>query len=133
PRRNAKAGRLRWDAGRRLGFDACLIHQSLEGVGLPNGKIGKDLSVAGDARLQKPADKSAVGATVQPASSVDALDRERAEIPLLFLPPDVVVLQRAIDGGVGVGDRVLAAAIEALGLLEHLLPAGVRGDGTRGA
>ena len=39
-------------------------------------------------------------------------------------------LQRLIDRGIGRGDVVLAAAAHALGLLEDLLAAGVRRDGT---
>ena len=64
------------------------------------------------------------------AAGVDALDPKRAEITLLLLATDVIVLQRAIDRGIGRGDVVLAAAIETLGLLEDFLAAGVAGDGT---
>ena len=66
--------------------------------------------------LGEPADKSAVGEAIVAAGRVDALDPEGAEIPLLLLAADVIVLQRAVDGGVGRRDRVLAAAIEAFGL-----------------
>src|ERR1700712_4066696 len=107
-----------------------LIHQSLEGAGLVRGEIGEDLAVDLDARLGEPADKSAVGDAVFAAAGIDALDPKRAEVTLLLLAADVVVLQRAIDGGVGRRDRVLAAAVKALGGLEDLLAAGVTGDGT---
>src|SRR5215831_7954654 len=91
-----------------------LIHQSLEGFGLTRGEIGEDLAVDLDARLGEPADKSAVGDAVFAAAGIDPLDPEGAEIPLLLLAADVIVLQRAIGCGVGRGDGVLAPAVEAL-------------------
>src|SRR5262249_7240581 len=102
-----------------------LIHQSLEGFGLTGGEIGEDLAVDLDARLGEPADKSAVGDAVFAAAGVDPLDPERTEVPLLLLAANVIVLQRTIRGGVGRGDCVLAAAVEALDGLEDLLAAGV--------
>src|ERR1700733_14022906 len=107
-----------------------LIHQGLEGLGLVHGQIGEDLAVDLDPGLGKPADKSAVGQTVEAAACVDALDPEGAEIALLLLAADIVVLQRAIGRGIGRGDRVLAAAVEALGLLEDALAARMAGNGT---
>src|SRR5215831_15418364 len=104
-----------------------LIHQSLEGFGLTRGEIGEDLAVDLDARFGEPADKSAVGDPMFAAAGIDPLDPERAEVPLLLLAADVVVLQRAIRRGIRRGDRVLAAAVEALDGLEDLLAAGVAG------
>jgi hypothetical protein len=127
-------GRFTWVD--RLGFghdngietrltQPCLIHQSLEGLGLVHGEIGEDLAVDLDPGPDEPADKSAVGEAIKPAGRVDALDPEGAEIPLLLFAADIIVLQRAVDRGVGRGDRVLAAAVEALGLLEDALAAGM--------
>src|SRR5581483_10944104 len=104
-----------------------LIHQSLEGRGLVNGDVGKHLAVDLHTRLGEPADKSAVSEAVFAAGGIDPLNPKRAEVPLLQLTADVVVLQRAIRRGVGGGDGILAAAVEALDLLEHLLAAGVAG------
>src|ERR1700712_2574115 len=125
---------LRWDFDltERRQVRRGLIHQSLEGAGLVRGEIGEDLAVDLDARLGEPADKSAVGDAVFAAAGVDALNPKRAEVTLLLLAADVVVLQRAIDGGVGRRDRVLAAAVKALGGLEDLLAAGGAGGGTGG-
>src|SRR5690348_8119268 len=91
-----------------------LIHQSLEGGGLVDGDVGKHLAVDLDTGAGEPADKSAVGHTMLAAGRVDALDPERAKIPLTLLAADIIVLQRLIDGSVGRGDIVLAAAAEAL-------------------
>ncbi len=106
-----------------------LFHQSRERGGLGNGEIGQDLAIHLDARFRQPVDKSAVGDAVEAAGGIDALDPEGAEIPLLLLAADIGVLERTVDGRVGAGDRVLAAAIKALGLLEDLLAAGVTGYG----
>src|ERR1700749_910908 len=95
-----------------------------------DGEVRQHLAVDVDPGLREPADKSAVGQAVFAATGVDALDPERAEIALLLLAADVVVLQRTIDRGIGGGDRVLAAAIEALRGLEDFLAARVRGNGT---
>src|SRR5258706_14160674 len=63
---------------------------------------------------------------------VDALDPQGAEVTLLLLAADVIVLQRLINRGIGRGDVVLAAAAHALGLLEDLLAAGVGRSGKGG-
>src|SRR6185437_8594705 len=106
---------------------ACLIHQSLEGGGLVNGEVGKHLAVDLDTGAGEPADKSAIGDAMLAAGRVDALDPQGAEIALALLAADVVVLQRLVDRGVGRGDVVLAAAAEALGLLQDFVAAGAAG------
>src|SRR6185312_130791 len=111
-------GRIRKDL--RLG----LIHQSLERGGLMDGKLREHLTVDLDPGLREPAHKSAIGEAVFAAAGVDALNPEGAEIPLLQLAADIVVLQRLIDGRVGGRDVALAAAIEAFGLLQNLVAAG---------
>src|SRR5271155_3980024 len=98
-----------------------------------HGEVGQDFPVDLDAGLSEAADKSAVGQVIETASRIDPLDPESAEIPLLLLAADVVVLQRAVDGRIGRRDRVLAAAVEAFGLLEDALAAGVGRNGTGGA
>src|SRR6266481_2825202 len=100
-KRSARAG------ARSLG------HQSFEGLGLPDREIGQNLAVDLDAGALEAADKSAVGEPVLAHGGVDALDPQGAEIPLPQLSPDIGVLHRAIDRGVGAGDRILAAAVEA--------------------
>src|ERR1700679_1180569 len=128
PWRDAKAAS---SDGSRL--CASLIHQSLEGGGLVNGQIRKLLAVDLDAGLGEPADKSAVGESVLAAAGVDALDPQSAEIALLELAADIVVLHRPVGRGIGRRDIVLAAAVEALDLLEDFLAAGMAGDGAGGA
>src|SRR5436190_20879272 len=112
---------LRWDDPKDLRLG--LIHQSLERGGLVDGEVGEHLAVDLDAGLREPAHKSAVGEPMLAHGGVDALDPKRPEIPLLELAPDVVVLQRTVDGRIGGRDVVLAAAVEAFGLLEDFLAA----------
>src|SRR5258707_1027609 len=110
-----------------------LIHQSLECGGLVDRQIGQDLAVDLDPGAGEPGDKSAVGEAMLAHGGVDALDPQGAEVTLLLLAADIVVLQRPVGRGIGRGDVVLAAAAHALGLLEDLLAAGVAGYGTWGA
>src|ERR1700741_922287 len=107
-------------------------HQRLERFGLADREIGQDLAVDLDAGLGEPADKSAVGQPVLAHGGVDALDPQRAEVALAQLAPDIGVLHRAVDRGVGGGDVVLAPATETLGLFENALAALVRRDGAGG-
>src|SRR6185312_10804975 len=116
-----------WTLGLRRGR---LIHQSLESNGLVDGQVGENLAVHFDACPGEPGDKPAVGEAMLAHGGVDALDPEGAEIALLFLAADIIVLQRLIDRGIGRGDVALAAAAEALGLLENLVAAGAAGNGT---
>jgi hypothetical protein len=90
--------------------------------------VGKNLAVDFDAGLVQTVDEAAVGQAEFADGSVDALDPEGAEIALVDLAVAVGVLLGAIDGSLGGTDGVLAAAIEALGLLENLLVLGVSGD-----
>src|SRR5262249_4521338 len=108
-----------------------LANQCLEGLGLSDSKIGQDFAVDRDAGALEAADKSAVGQPVLAHGGVDALNPQGAEIPLLQLAADIGVLHRTVDGGIGAGDRVLAAPVEALRLFEDAFSAAVRGDGAR--
>src|SRR5258708_7052593 len=101
-----------------------LIHQSLERGGLVDCQIGQNLAVDHDAGAGEPGDKSAIGDAMLAHGGVDALNPQGAEVTLLLLAADVIVLQRLIDRGIGRGDVVLAAATHALGLLEDLVAAG---------
>src|SRR3954466_4551732 len=122
-----------WSSDGRSTLSGRLIHQSLEGRGLVNGEVREHLAVDLNPRFGEPADKSAVGEPVLPATCIDPLNPKRAEIPLLQLTANVIVLQRTIHRGIGRGDVVLAAATEALCLLQDLLAARVARDGAWGA
>src|SRR4029453_16736590 len=98
-----------------------LVDQRLERLGLPHRQIGQNFPVDRDARALKQADKSAVGQAMLADRGVDPLDPQGAEIPLPQLAPDIGVLHRAVDRGIGRSDVVLAAAVKTLGLLEEAL------------
>ena len=78
--------------------------------------------------LRQAVDKSAVGEAVLAHGRVDALDPERAEGALLALAVAIGVLHRLLDRLLGDADRILAAAVIALGLLQDFLVLGVGGD-----
>jgi len=92
-----------------------------------DGEVGQHLAVDLDTGAGEPADKSAIGHAMLAAGRVDALDPERAEVTLALLAADIIMLQRFIDRGIGRGDVVLAAAAEALGLLQDFVAAGAAG------
>src|ERR1043165_5683321 len=77
-----------------------LIHQSLERGGLVDRQIGQDLAVDHDPGAGEPGDKSAVGEAMFTHGGVDALDPPGAEVTLLLLAADIIVLQRAISRGI---------------------------------
>src|SRR6266545_4631892 len=103
--------------GRLLDLGGGLVDERLEAGRVLDGEVGQDLAVDGDARERKAVDKSAVGEPVLAHRGVDALDPKPAECALLALAVAVAVLQGLLDGLLGDADRILAAAVVALGLL----------------
>ena len=93
-----------------------LIHQGLERFGLEDSEVGEDLAIDLDPCALQPADKSAIGKAVLAHRGIDALDPERAKIPLPQLAPDIGMLHRAIDRRVRGRDVVPAPAVEAFRL-----------------
>src|SRR5512143_558813 len=106
---------------------------NLVGDGLETGwvvarDVREDLAVDLDPGPFQAVDKSSVGQAFQARSGVDPLDPQRAEAPLADLAVAVGVLAGLVHRGLGGADGVLAAAVEALGLLEDLLVLGVGDD-----
>src|SRR5581483_5663439 len=112
----------------RLQLGGGLIDQGLEGGSVLHGDIGQHLAVHGNARKREAVDKSAVGQPVLAHGGVDALDPQGTEGALAPLAVAIGVLHRLFDRLLGDPDRVLAAAVVALGLLQDLLVLGVGGD-----
>ena len=83
---------------------------------------------ADETGLRQAVDELRVGEAFGAGGGVDALDPQGAEVALLGAAVAVGVLPGAIHGGLGGADGVLAAAVEALGLLQDLLVLGVGGD-----
>ena len=120
-----RSGRFEITVERGRGQRAAdLVGDGLEG-GFVGGHGGQDLAVQLDAGLAQAVDELAVGEAFQTGGGVDALDPQGAEIALLGAAVAVGVLPGAVDRGLGGADGVLAAAVEALGLLENLLVFGV--------
>src|SRR5208283_2183481 len=104
-----------------------LLDDRGEGGGLADGELGEDLAIDLDPRRSERRDKPAVGEAVLAHRRVDPLDPQGAELALAVLAVAVGVLHRLVDGGLGGADGILAAAEEALGLLQNLLVLGVGG------
>ena len=102
-----------------------LFDEGLEGLGFTDGEVRQDLAVDLDASLREAVDKSAIGQAMLADGGVDALDPQGAEVPLAQLAADIGVGAGAIDSGLRGTDRVLAAAVKALGGFQDLLVLGV--------
>ena len=93
-----------------------------------HGDIGKHLAVELDPGLLQPVDQPAIGEAILARRGVDALDPQRAEGALLHLAVAIGVLAGLLDRLLGDADGILAAAVIALGLLDHLAVAGMGGN-----
>jgi hypothetical protein len=89
--------------------------------------VGQDLPVEVDVRKLEGVDELAVGQAFRADRSVNALDPESAEVPLLNLAVAVGVLACLFDCLAGDTDRVLATAVIALRIVEDPLVLGARG------
>src|SRR3984957_13141909 len=125
--RNSGADRLRRltasGGERRLG----LLGDRLERRRLVDREIREHLAVDGDAGLGQAVDKHAVGHAERADGSVKTLNPQRAEGALLALAIAEGILPGLFDRGLGGPDRVLAAAVKALGGLVDFLVLGGRG------
>src|SRR4029079_16865654 len=89
--------------------------------------VGQDLSVEIDVRELQRVDELAVSQALGADRGVDALDPQSAEAPLLHLAVAVGVLAGLLDRLAGDANRVLAAAVIALRLVEDALVLGAGG------
>src|SRR3546814_579262 len=120
---------------RPMPFEVSSRREGLVGLGddclerfrLVHSDIGQHLAVQFDAGQLQAMHELAVGQTFHADGGVDALDPERAEVPLLNLAVAISVLPRLLHRLFGDADRVLAAAVIALGGLARPLVTGVRG------
>src|SRR5439155_16035040 len=102
-----------------------LLGNRLERRRLVDREIRQHLAVHHDARLRQAVDKSAVGHAERAYGGIETLDPERAESALLALAVAEGVLAGLLHRLLGDADRVLAAAVIALGGLENVLVLGV--------
>src|SRR5882757_2922659 len=105
---------------RLLDLGGGLVAERLEAGRVLDGEVGEHLAVYSDAREVQAVDKSAVGQSVLAHGGVDALNPERAEGALLAFAVAVAILHGLLDRLLGDADRILAPAVVALGLLQHL-------------
>src|SRR3990170_7150156 len=104
------------------------LDQALEGLRFAHGDVGKHLAVERDPGLSQPIDQPPIGEAVGAGGRIDALDPQRAEGALLHLAVAISILAGFVDRLLGDADSVLAAAVIALGLLQHLAVAGMAGN-----
>src|SRR5262245_20094518 len=104
------------------------LDQAFEGCGLVHGDVGQHLAVELDPGLLQAVDQPPVGESVLARRRVDALDPQRAEGALLHLAVAISVLAGLLDRLARGADGILAAAVIALRLLDHLAVAGMGGN-----
>src|SRR5689334_25014961 len=111
------------------GGERCLglFGDRLEGCRFIYRKIRKHLAVNRDTGPGKGIDEDAVGHAERPYRGVETLDPQCAERALLALAVAKRILRGLFDRGLGGADRILAAAVIALGGLVNFLVLGVRG------
>src|SRR6185312_2620388 len=98
-----------------------------ERLGLVHRDVGEHLAVEGDAGEVQRVDELAVGQPFGADRGVDSLDPQGAEAALLHLAVAVGVLPGLLDRLAGDPDRVLAAAVIALRIVEDALVLGAGG------
>src|SRR4029078_6454138 len=74
-----------------------LLNESGESLWLPHGEIAPDLAVDLNTGLVEPVDKSGIGQPGFAGRSIDALDPQRAEGPLLAAAVAVLILAGLLD------------------------------------
>src|SRR4051812_4443319 len=89
--------------------------------------VGEHFAVERDAGEVQRVDELAVGQPLGAGRGVDPLDPQGAEAPLLHLAVAIGVLPGLLDGLAGDSDRVLAAAVIALRIVEDPLVLGAGG------
>src|SRR5579872_664466 len=99
----------------------------LERGRLADREIGQHLAIDRDAGFRKPVDEPAIGHAERANRRIEALDPQRTESALLALAVAESVLRGLFHRGLGGADRILAAAVIALGGLIDFLVLGVRG------
>src|SRR5439155_9208244 len=89
--------------------------------------VGEHFPVERDPGEVQRVDELAIGQSFRADRGVDALDPQSAEAPLLHLAVAVGILPGLLDRLAGDSDRVLAAAVIALRLIQDALVLGAGG------
>ena len=114
-------------AGRLSEGSLGLFDQGAKCFRLADGDVGHDLAVNFDTGFGQAVDELGIVhfVVVDSHSGINALDPERAELPLFDLTTDISVLTGFPDGLVRDAERILAAVTETLCLLQNFLVATV--------
>src|SRR5690606_7710209 len=100
----------------------------LEGAAFVHREVRHDLAVELDAGELHAVHELRVGQALCANRRIDALDPQRAEVPLLNLAVAVGILPGLLDRLTGDADGILAATAIALGLVENPLVLLARGN-----
>jgi len=87
------------------------FHQSLEGLRLPDGEIGKHLAIHLNTRKREAVDKSPIGQAMFAHTGIDALNPQGAELALALAPVAIGVQHRAFDRLHGGAEHIFAPAV----------------------
>src|SRR6202022_5189861 len=118
----------RWASSRRGPRAFRLLDDRPKCFRLTNRELGEDLAIDFDAGLGEAIDETRIGEALLTHRGVKPLNPQGAKNPLLGAPVARRILHRAIDRRLRRPDRVLAAAIKALGGPQCFLVLGVRGN-----
>src|ERR1019366_3409618 len=105
-----------------------LLDDNLECFWLMNREFGENLAIDFDTRFREAIDEARIGEAVLAHRRVETLNPQSAEDPLLGAAVARRILHRTIDRRLRRPDRILAAAVKALGGRQCLLVFGVRGN-----
>src|SRR5580693_6167261 len=115
-------------SGRREPRAFRLLDDRLKCFRLTKRELGEDLAIDFDTGLGEAIDEARIGKALLAHRRVQALNPQGTKNPLLGAPVARRILHRAIDRRLRRPDRVLAAAIKALGGPQCFLVLGVRGN-----
>ena len=105
----------------RINFLLHLSHDGLEGFGVVDSKVGKNLAVDFDTSLVQAAHQLAVADTLDASGSVDALNPQGAEGALLVATIAEGIGQTLLPSVLGNSPDILASADVTAGQLQNSL------------
>ena len=107
-----------------------LVDQGLEGAGLMDREIGKNLAINLDTGALQPVHELRIGHAVLAHPGIDALDPQGAEIALAGTAVAIGVLSRLLDRLDGGAEDIFTPAVITFGAFGNLFVAGALRDAT---
>ncbi len=125
-RRGALIDVMRVEAFLESGSDGSfdLFEQVREGGRLVERQVGQNLPVEPDAQLFQPGNETAVADSLRPASRIDSLDPEAAELTLVGFSVAIGVGESLFNGMASRAVEARASAPVSFGQIKYLFSAG---------